>query len=290
MSILELFCSVDDFWQRFAPDDTQRQLADGKTHRHRRASMAPSEIMTLLILFHQSRYRTFKDFYTRYVSVHLRREFPTLLSYTRMVSWMPSMLAPLCAYLQSVQGQDTGISFVDSTKLIVCHNRRIHQHRVFADQAARGKSSTGWFFGFKLHLVVNDCGAILSWCLTPGNVDDRHPVPKLVRHLVGKLFGDKGYLSRPLAEQLQQQGLHLITKVRKNMAQPLRSASDQVFLRKRTLIETINDQLKNISQIEHTRHRSPLNFLVNLVCGLIAYCLQPRKPSLHLEWLLLPSP
>ena len=143
--------------------------------------------------------------------------------------------------------------------------------------------------GFKLHLVVNDCGATLSWCLTTGNVDDRHPVPKLVRHLVGKLFGDKGYLSHPLAAQLHEQGLHLITKVRKNMAQPILTVSDQALLRKRALIETINDQLKNISQIEHTRHRSPVNFLVNLVCGLIAYYLQPRKPSLHLEWLLLPT-
>ena len=155
--------------------------------------------------------------------------------------------------------------------------------------AKRGKTSTGWFFGFKLHLVVSDQGEILAWCVTPGNVDDRQPVPKLVKTLVGKLFGDKGYLSAPLAAELQEHGLHLLTKVRKNMALRPMDPADKALLRKRTIIETINDQLKNISQIEHTRHRSPLNFLVNLVCGLIAYCQQERQPSLHLEWNQLPA-
>ena len=219
--------------------------------------------------------------------MHLRSEFPTIVSYACFVPWMPAMLVPLCAYLQSQLGAGTGLSFIDSTKLIVCKNQRISQHKVFAGQAQRGKTSTGWFFGFKLHLVVSDQGEILAWCLTPGNVDDRRPVPKLVKNWVGKLFGDKGYLSEPLATELHQQGLDLFTKVRKNMAPRSMDPTDKALLRKRAIIETINDQLKNISQIEHTRHRSPVNFLVNLVCGLIAYCHQARKPSLHLQWNLL---
>ena len=289
MSILELFCSVDDFWQAYTPQYAIQRLEDGKAHRHRAKTLAPSEIMTILILFHQSHYRDFKAFYTQYVCVQLRGEFPRLVSYSRFIQWQPDYLEPLCAYMHSLSGTCSGITFIDSTKLVVCHNARIPQHRVFAGRAGRGKSTVGWFYGFKLHLVVNDRGEILSWCLTPGNVDDRRPVPKLVAQLRGKLFADKGYLSAPLANQLRQQGIELVTKVRKNMANRLLSLSDKWLLRRRAIIETINDQLKNISQIEHTRHRSPINFLINLVCGLIAYSHQPQKPSLRLQWNLLSS-
>ena len=80
-----------------------------------------------------------------------------------------------------------------------------------------------------------------------------------------------------------QQGIHLITKLKSNMKNKLMVMTDKLLLRKRSIIETINDQLKNISQIEHSRHRSPLNFLVNLVSGLIAYTHQPKKPSLNLS-------
>jgi hypothetical protein len=289
MSILELFCSVDDFWLQFAPSWHHSLLAAGQRKRLRATQMHPSELMTIMILFHQSHYRTFKAYYTEYVQQHLRSEFPTLVSYQRFVELMPTILVPLVAYLHTQLGRCTGISFIDSTSLAVCRNPRIHQHRVFAGRAARGKTSVGWFYGFKLHLVVNDEGELLAFCLTPGNVDDRRPVPKLATRLFGKLFGDKGYLSQPLAEQLLvTQGLELITKLRKKMRNRLLSLSDKLLLRKRAIIETINDQLKNICQIEHSRHRSPINFLVNLVAGLIAYCHQPKKPSLGLQPLALP--
>ena len=212
------------------------------------------------------------------------------MSYGRFVEVMPTVLVPLVAYLHTQLGQCTGMSFIDSTPLAVCHNARIHSHRVFDGRAARGKPSVGWLYGFKLHLVVNDQGEILAFCLTPGNVDDRHPVPKLAKGLVGKLVGDKGYLSQPLAQQLLvSQGLHLITKLRKKMHNRLLDWSDKLLLRKRAIIETITDQLKNISQIEHSRHRSPINFLVNPIAGLIAYCHQPQKPSLGVQLPTLPE-
>ena len=289
MSILELFCSVDDFWQQFAPNWHHDLLTSGQRQRLRPTQMHASEIMTIVILFHQSHYRTFKAYYIEYVQRHLCSEFPTLVSYQRFIELMPTVLVPLVAYLHTQLGRCSGISFIDSTQLSVCCNARIHQHRVFAGRAARGKTSVGWFYGFKLHLVVNDQGELLAFCLTPGNVDDRHPVPKLVTGLVGKLFGDKGYLSQPLAQQLLvTQGLHLITKLRKRMHNRLLDWSDKLLLRKRAIIETINDQLKNIYQIEHSRHRSPINFLVNLIAGLIAYCHQPKKPSLGLQLLAFP--
>jgi hypothetical protein len=180
---------------------------------------------------------------------------------------------------------------MDSTALAVCHNARIHQHKVFRGLAARGKTSTGWFFGFKLTLVLNDCGELLNVLLSPGNVDDRKPVPHLVAKLFGKIFADKGYLSQPLYNYLLRTfNIQLITKLRSNMKNRLMLMADKLLLRKRAIVETIIDQLKNISQIEHSRHRSVFNFLVNLLCGLIAYCRRPSKPSLGLERLaLLPA-
>lgn len=283
MSLLELFCAVDDFMQSFDPVWVGQQVASGLRQRRRSGQLKMSEIMTIMIYFHQSHYRDFKHYYTEQVQGQLWREFPHLVSYSRFVQLMPQAVIPLAAYLQSRCQPTRGIAFVDSTALAVCDNRRIGRHRVFAGLAQRGKTSMGWFYGFKLHLVVNDEGEVVAFTLTAGNIDDRQPLPRLARELWGKLIGDKGYLSAPLAAQLLQQGLELITRVRSNMPPPLHSALDRLLLRKRAILETITDHLKNISQIEHTRHRSPLNFLVNLVAGLIAYTLQPKKPSLHIE-------
>lgn len=284
MDLLKLFCAIDDFCQALPPSRSPQQLSDGLKHRHREGRLCLSEVMTIVILFHQSGYRTFKDFYVRHVRVHLWKEFPGLVSYNRFVERMPSTLMPLCAYLRQCYGACTGVSFVDATPLRVCHTRRIHQHRVFEGVAQRGKTSTGWFFGFKLHLLFNDRGELLQVALTAGNVDDRKPLPKMVRHLFGKLFADKGYLSEKLHHDLLETfGIELITKIKANMKNRLLPWRDKILLRKRAIVETIIDQLKNISQIEHSRHRSGTNFLVNLLGGLIAYCHQPKKPSLNLE-------
>src|SRR5690242_535557 len=282
MSVLELCCAVDDFMLTFAPHCKVSQVAAGK-QRERTGQLWPSEVMTILIHFHQSHYRTFKAYYTEHVQVYLNKEFPHLVSYTRFVALIPGMLIPLLAYLQSRFGPCTGISFIDSTSLEVCDPKRINQHRVFATDARRGKTSMGWFFGFKLHLAVNDRGDLLACCLTAGNVDDRKPVPQMVKRLRGKLIGDRGYVSAPLTTLLFEQGLQLITKLRKNMKNQLIHLSDKLLLRKRASIESIIDQLKNISQIEHSRHRSPTNFVVHLIAGLIAYSHQDKKPSLHLD-------
>jgi transposase len=283
---------VDAFWRWFEPQWERELLTSGKRRRRRATRLHPAEILTILILFQQSGYRTFKGFYTQQIQLALRQEFPEALSYTRFVELMPRYLVPLAIYLHTQRGSCTGISFIDSTSLATCHPARIQQHRVFRVDARRGKTSVGWFYGFKLHLVVNDRGELLAFCLTPGNTDDRKPVPLLVRRLFGRLFGDKGYISAPLAERLFfQGGVRLITKLRKNMRNQLLEFSDRLLLRKRALIETIFDQLKNVCQIEHSRHRSPSNFCVHLLAGLIAYCHQPKKPSLHLDgqWLALPA-
>lgn len=280
MSLLELFCDVDDFCQAFQRQQAA-QLPAQTGRRVRQPGLCESEIMTLLIHFHQAGYRTFKTYYIDYVQTQLRGEFPHLVSYSRFIQLLPRVVLLLWAYAQSRCGRCTGIAFVDSTPLRVCHNRRISRNQVFQGMAARGQCSLGWFYGFKLHLIVNEQGELLAFTLTPGNVDDRKPVPRLAKRLFGKLFGDKGYISHPLFEQLWQQGLQLITAVKANMKNRLLPLIDKLLLRKRYIIETINDQLKNQSQIEHSRHRSPINFLINVLAGVIAYTWQPKKPAIN---------
>ncbi len=289
-SLLEIFVSVDDFCQIFQPIWEAKQLEDGSKKRIRRGQLSMSEIMTIIIYFQQSQYRNFKAYYIEHVRRHLRSEFPKLVSYERFVILMPTVLGPLSAYLKSLYGHCLGISFIDSTAVSVCDTHRIHNHKVFAEFAQRGKGSMGWFYGFKLHLVINDCGELLACQITPASTDDRKPVPELCQNLFCKLIADRGYISQPLFEQLlQMSNLQLITKIRKNMKNRLMSLFDKLLLRKRAIIESVIDQLKNIYQIEHTRHRSPINAFINMLAGLIAYCHQPKKPSLNLFSSLLLS-
>jgi hypothetical protein len=236
MDILTLFCDIDDFCSVFEPAWRRRLLASGERRRHKPGSLSLSEVMTILVLFHASGYRDFKTFYTRHVMQQLGGEFPRLTSYGRFVELQREALVPLWCYLHTRFGACTGIAFVDATTLAVCHNLRIPQHKVFWDCARRGRSSMGWFYGFKLHLAINDRGELLGCYLTPGNVDDRRPVPHMVKDIWGKLFGDKGYISQPLSALLYAQGLQLVTRLKKNMKNRVLPLYDKLLLRKRALI------------------------------------------------------
>lgn len=281
-TLIELFCFVDDFCKIFYPEWEKHLVEVGLKKRCKLSRLAPSEIMTIFIYFHIIRFRDFKTYYLRYVLIYLQKDFPELVSYSHIVNLLKTILVPLCALLQSLKGEQTGIYFVDSTIIRSCHIKREKQHKVFRGLAKKAKSTIGWFFGFKLHLIINDKGELMAFKLTAGNIDDRKPVPDLVKHLAGKLFGDKGYISQKLFENLMKQGIQLITKLKSNMKNKLMFLADRLLLRKRSLIETVNDQLKNISQVEHTRHRSIWNFMVNVLGALVAYSLQPKKPSLNL--------
>jgi len=292
MKITELFCKIDDFCQDFEPRIKALGVGlslpligndQSKSSRGPKSRLSLSEQLTIVIMFHRSNYRTFKHFYNGCVRLHLKNYFPALVSYSWFVRLMSYLIFPLDCYLQTRLGRCSGISFVDSTPIVVCHSRRIYSHRVFLGLAKRGKSSTGWFFGFKVHIVVSDSGELLAYQFSSGNTDDRIPVERMTKNLVGKLIGDKGYISQKLFNKLYTRGLQLITKIKSNMKNRLMEISDKLLLRKRGIIETINDQLKNISQIEHSRHRSPFNFITNLYGALIAYTHQEKKPSLGLS-------
>jgi hypothetical protein len=284
MDFTKLFVDVDDCWKAFEKKYAKHLIADGTRKRNRNGNLSTSEIMTILIAFQTSGYRTFKDFY-HYVLTYHRRDFPDLVSYDRFIYLIPRAIIPLLVYLYTDgMDQPTGISFIDSTSLKVCHNKRINRHRVFDGIAQIGKTTMGWFYGFKLHLIINDRGGLLGCHLTAGNVDDRSVVEKMADGLFGKLFGDKGYISQGLFEELLAKGIKLVTNMRANMKCRLMQWQEKILLRKRSLIETVNDTLKNVCQIEHSRHRSPINFLAHLVAGLVAYTRLPKKPSLKIKY------
>lgn len=284
--ITEIFCSIDDFCLVFEPELQKRQLSTGKKTRKRKFTMSTSEIVTLTVLFHLSDMRTFKHYYLFYVQTHLKEEFPNTVSYNRFVELMQSNILPLTLYMKTCcLGKCTGISFIDSTPIRACKNKRINNNKVFKNIATTGKSTMGWFYGFKLHIVVNDKGELLDFIITQANVDDREPLKEnnILKRIFGSLYADKGYVSKELVVLLFQQGLHLVTGIRNNMKNVMMTMRDKILLRKRSVIETINDQLKNIAQAEHSRHRSFGNFITNLVASLIAYSFQEKKPSIKFE-------
>ncbi len=282
--IIEIFCSVDDFCASFIEVLKTKQLAGKPKKRNRPCTMSESEVITIAVYFHLKAFRNFKFYYVHYVCKHLKDYFPKTVSYNRFVELMQSSMLAMAIFLKTnALGKCTGISFIDSTPLRVCHIKRERSHKTFKNIAVKGHCSLGWFFGFKLHLVINDKGEILDFVLTQANIDDRHPLleSNLLAKIFGKLYGDKGYISKDLFEKLFIDGIHLITKLRKNMKNNLMHLSDKIMLRKRAVIESVNDELKNICQIEHTRHRSLENFITNLLSGLIAYNFLPKKPSIN---------
>lgn len=286
-TLTEIFVDVDDFFLTYSNHCDSMPIGN-MTNRGPQSKMALSEMATIVIGFQLSGYRTFKHFYQA-IGTIFGKAFPHLLSYSRFVELMPTLALPLWGFLLSKMGKPTGISFIDSTKIVVCHNKRVSRNKVFNGKAKLGKSSMGWFFGFKLHLIINDKGELLQVHFTPGNVDDRVPLKDISSSIFGKLFGDKGYISKKITRNLMEKGIQLITPIKKNMKNVLIPLVDKILLRKRSLIETINDQLKNICQIDHTRHRSPKNFVVNLISALIAYSIKPKKPSLNIDRVKLPQ-
>ena len=284
--ITEIFFLADEFCQIF--NLTLAQKSIGKTDKRslRKPSLSESEIIAILISFHLLQHRNLKHFYTQFIAVHKKKDFPGLVSYNRFVELSQRVVIPMTMFLHTMRlGACTGISFVDSSPLLVCNNRRIHSHKVFKGIAERGKSSTGWFYGFKLHLIINDRGEILNFAITKGNTSDKNKdlIMRLVKDVFGKMYGDKGYISQPLFDALFQNEIHLVTKIKSNMKNVLMPLRDKVLLRKRAVIESALDILKNGCQIEHSRHRSFNNFIANLMAGLLAYSFLDKRPSIAVQ-------
>ena len=286
--IIEIFCNLDDFMNEFETVLIKNSISDSSQpkKRNRKSKMSKSEVMTIMVIFHLKSYRNLKHFYLYYVCKHMDDFFPDLVSYNRFVELQKKVIQPLAVYLKLYGlGKCSGISFIDSTALKVCHYKREKQNKVFKNIAEKSYGTLGWFYGFKLHLVCNEKGQIIDFLITKANVDDRQPLKNKNFHdkVFGKIYGDKGYLGKDLFDRLFVDGIHLVTKVRKNMKKKALDFMDKVYLRKRAIVESVNDALKNICQIEHSRHRSFDNFLGNVIAGLTAYSFLDKKPSIKLQ-------
>jgi len=283
MLLTSIFYHVDNFCKELDFFLYGKLLKNEKAKMGRPSKMMISEVMTIAIYFHHSRMRTFKDYYNIIIKGLMYRAFPNLVSYNRFVELMQKILMHINLFFTyCCAGKVTGIAFVDSMPLVVCHNLRINSNKVFNGYAKRGKTSTGWFYGFKLHLIINEYGEIISFIITSGNVDDRNN--KVMGHLTkvlrGKLFGDRGYISHPLFKKLYARGIHLFTRVKNNMKNTILKLEDKLLLNKRGIIESVNHKLQNSCQVEHSRHRSVLNFFINVISGLVAYAFLDKKPTI----------
>jgi hypothetical protein len=277
MLLTTIFYHVDNFC-----NELDKHLLQENSSIGRPASMSRSEILTIYIFFHHSKFKTFKDYYKTYIQGYYKSAFRKTVSYNRFVELIQGNMAFLCMFAISFNTISTGVSFIDSTSIAVCHNRRIHSHKVLRGIAQRGKSSMGWFYGFKLHFVINDQGELTGFAVTPGNVDDRDPevIANVTKGLFGKLFGDRGYISQKLFEELWARGIQIITKLKHNMQNKLMSIEDKLLLKRRGIVESVGNLFKNFFNLEHTRHRSVKGFFCNIFSCIAAYAFHESKPSL----------
>ena len=285
--ITRLFCLVDDFLKEIEEERKKKQIEDGKSQRKptRTPGLTESEIATIVLMFQESPCRNFRYFYKTYL-----QQYKPEFRYERFVALMPRILYFLTLLFCCTLRKRSKIAYIDSTSLNVCHPKRIYRNKVFRGLAKRGKTTKGWFFGFKLHIIIDDKGNLMNAKLTKGNADDRSVVPQMTANMKGFLFADKGYISKDLFLRLMSRGLKIITGVKCTMKNILMSFEEKVLLRKRSLVETVFDYLKNKFMLEHSRHRSFINMLVHIISTLTAYQLKSTKPSFSVRCSLLSNP
>lgn len=275
--LTDIFCEIDDFCNSL-DTYTEEYMLTGPMRGKRgpACSLTISEIMTILLMFQSSRFRDFKNLYTGLLCCYYKNHFPKLPSYERFNHLMQRAIFPLSIFTQLKAGQQTGIYYIDSTCLPGCHIKRSSRHKTFDAVADYGHTSVGWFFGLKLHIVINDRGELMAFKITRGNRHDSKEAVPLLKKFKGLAFGDKGYLGKRIFNELISSGLKLITRTRKNMkTKPKLSRHERLLLNQRGIIETVIGHLKHCYQVWHTRHRSIINALTHLVAALAAYTIKP---------------
>ena len=281
LDITALFVCLDDFCNLYQEWEHHKLIDTGR-ERIREGKLSQSEMMLIMVLYHRSPFKNFKVFYHYGVGHMYREYFGKIPCYNRFLELEKRLFLPFSMMLYLLMGQSkkTGLYVVDSTGLKVCHNKRIPQHKVFDGIAKRGKGTMGWFFGFKLHIVINDYGELMAVQITPGNTDDRVPLDILTKGLEGTLLADKGYISQKWFDKLWKKGLHILVGIRKNMKNYLQPIYHKLLMRKRFLVETVFGVLKQDMGLEHSRHRCAENAFIHILSCLVAYCLKGRKPAM----------
>lgn len=277
--ITTIYYLIDNFCKEYQKWEQNKLIPSGKK-RNRACKLSLSELLTIVLYFYLSPCKDFKNYYLHHLQSKYKNYFQ-FVSYVRVIQLWPRLIMPLSLMMHILGGEETGVYFIDSTKLQICHNKRTSSNRVFGRIAKMGKSSYGWFMGFKLHLIINHKGAIMAIKITQGNNSDLSATASLAKGLKGKIYGDKGYISKNLFNELWQQGLRLFTGIRKDMHNHLLSFSDKILLRKRSLIESVFNVLKNSMNLEHSRHRSPANFIVHVLACVAGYSLAKSFSSKH---------
>ena len=282
MDITALFCCPDDFTKVHEEWERHKLITTGRK-RLRKGKLSLSEMLLVMVLFHTGSFRNFKAFHLYGICQMHRDCFGELPSYERFVALQNRLFLPLGVLLHMLlkQGKKSGLYVVDSSPLKVCHNKRIPRNKVFEGWAKRGKSTMGWFFGFKLHILINEKGEILAIQITKGNVDDRATPGKLTAGLSGTLLADKGCISKKWFQKPWKQGLHILVGIRRNMKNYLLPLYNKLLMRKRFIVETVFGVLKQDMGLEHSRHRSPINALVHILSCLVAYCFKKKKPKIN---------
>ena len=281
--LIKIFCDSDDFFQKYEQFIAHKTIDNKKPNAHRKPALAVSEIMTILIVYHLTGMKCFQYYYTDVVQKHFRSYFPGLVSYTRFIELIPRCVLPLWLFVNTNRtGQATGFYYADSKKMPVCDNLRINGNKVFKGVAGRSKSSTGWFYGLKLFLVINQYGQVMRCIFSPANIADNSidMMRKMFNKLHGFIFADKGFISKKAFDEFYQKGLKIVTTVKRNMKNKLMIMAERLALKKRGVIESVNDLLMTICDIDHTRHRSPINAISHALSGVIAYTYLDKLPSI----------
>jgi hypothetical protein len=290
MELRAIFSEIYDFCKIFL--DKELIKDESKRKSGRKKGLHVSEIMTILVWFHYSKYKCFKYFYEIWVKGWMKNEFRNAPSYNRFVELKNEIMEIMILYAVLKNHAETnGISIIDSFSIEACHIKRSSSHKTLKDIAKKGKTSMGWFFGLKLHVVINAYGVICSFAITPGNIADNNEslLTYLTKEIFGKLFGDKGYLVRAeVYQKLYENGVQLITKIKKNMKNKFYNLHDALMLKKRGVVESVGNVLKNVLSIEHSRHRSVAGVFVHIFSSLIAYAFKEKKPSIFKKKLTLP--
>jgi hypothetical protein len=280
IDLTELYAEIDDFCREISKNLNSYLVGVDKSFNIDTPGLNLAEVLTILIYYHFSHFDCLKHYYLVKIQLNHKKDFPKLPSYNRFVERIKEVSLLAALYLQYRQAKFDGMGYIDSTPLKVSHPKRTNSHKVFKFVAKIGKSSMGWFYGFKLHVICDFSGNIVKCGITQGCTNDLKFGKEMLKDLKGKIFADKGYINKKIFLDLLDKGLILVTGVKKNMKNRLLDIWDKILLKKRSLIESVFNVMKNTLHLEHSRHRSVVNAGVYYLTTLIAYCWKPNKPHI----------